>query len=115
MKYPTPWVLMTPRSATSRCDATISSNRPSSRAGWGRLLVTPERAKGGNFIDGTEHRQSLPAAYNRYTEVGADPFYQARFEDVQMLIKPLFMTSFLIDDFLSEHAFFGARAACTSA
>jgi hypothetical protein len=75
------------------------------------LLVTPERAKGGNFIDGTEHRQSLPAAYNRYTEVGADPFYQTRFEDVQMLMKPLFMTSFLIDDFLSENAFFGARAA----
>ncbi|MGB5813145.1 MAG: DUF2855 family protein [Polyangiales bacterium] len=75
------------------------------------LLVTPERVKGGSFIDGTEHRRSLPAAYNRYTEVGADPFYEERFEDAQMLIKPLFMTSFLIDDFLAENAFFGARAA----
>lgn len=75
------------------------------------LLVTPDRAKRGSFIDATEHRRSLPPAYNRYTEVGADPFYQQRFEDAQMLMKPLFMTSFLIDDFLSEHAFFGARAA----
>lgn len=80
------------------------------------LIVDADRVKGGTFIDNAEHRRALPGAYNRYTEVVADPDYQARYEDAQMLLKPLFMTSFLIDDFLGDHDFFGAsQAIVTSA
>ena len=40
----------------------------------------------------------------------ADPFYTASTEDAQALLRPLFITSWLIDDFLADNAFFGAAA-----
>jgi hypothetical protein len=40
----------------------------------------------------------------------ADPFYTADTEDTQALLRPLFMTSWLIDDFLADNNFFGAAA-----
>jgi hypothetical protein len=66
------------------------------------LVVTPRRAGGGGFVDATEHRATLPAAYNGYQSTAADPFYEARTEALQMLLRPLFMTSFLIDDQLDD-------------
>ena len=39
----------------------------------------------------------------------ADPFYTADSEDLQALLRPLFITSWLIDDFLADNDFFGAR------
>jgi hypothetical protein len=37
-----------------------------------------------------------------------DPFYTADSESVQALLRPLFITSWLIDDFLADNDFFGA-------
>jgi hypothetical protein len=80
------------------------------------LVVQPDRATEGGFVDGAPHRQALPAVYNHYARTTTDPGYDARHEDAQMLLRPLFMTSFLIDDFLAEQDFHGARAiALTSA
>jgi hypothetical protein len=39
-----------------------------------------------------------------------DPFYTADSEDVQALLRPLFITSWLIDDFLADNDFFGATS-----
>jgi hypothetical protein len=66
------------------------------------LLVTPVHAGEGGFVDGSAHRQALPSAYHRYLATGADPFYAAGTEEVQMLLRPLFFTSFLIDDQLDD-------------
>jgi Protein of unknown function (DUF2855) len=66
------------------------------------LLVTPTRAGERGFVDGSPHREALPSAYHRYLTTGADPFYAAGTEDVQMLLRPLFFTSFLIDDQLDD-------------
>lgn len=80
------------------------------------LIVEAERVREGSFVDGVEHRRALPAAYNQYTVVGADPYYREPHEDAQMLLKPLFITSFLVDDFLADNGFFGAsQAILTSA
>lgn len=49
------------------------------------------------FLDGSPHRASLPSAYQSYLATSADPFYKADTEDLQMLLRPLFFTSFLID------------------
>jgi len=65
------------------------------------LLVTPANAGGYGFIDGSPHRQALPPAYQSYLATDADPFYRADTEGLQMLLRPLFFTSFLIDDQLS--------------
>ena len=66
------------------------------------LVVTPADADGGGFVDGSPHRAALPSAYHRYLATGADPFYRADTEAMQMLLRPLFFTSFLIDDQLAD-------------
>jgi len=65
------------------------------------LLATPKSISEKGFTDGSPHRAALPAAYHRYPLTGEDPFYKADTEDIQMLLRPLFFTSFLIDDQLA--------------
>ena len=62
------------------------------------LVVTPAGAGGGGFVDGSPQRAALPSVYQSYAAIGGDPFYRADTEELQMLLRPLFMTSFLIDD-----------------
>jgi hypothetical protein len=71
------------------------------------LVVTPVSAGGSGFVDGSPHRMSLPSAYHRYLASASDPFYRAETEDVQMLLRPLFFTSFLIDDQLADEGLTG--------
>ena len=78
------------------------------------LIVQPERNREDGFSDGSNHRQALPSIYNRYTRISSDPSYRADFENQQMLFRPLFMTSFLIDDQLAEFDFYGARQVVLS-
>jgi Protein of unknown function (DUF2855) len=78
------------------------------------LVVMPEKLGPQGFSDGTAHRQGLHAVYNQYTRCSADPAYKQRREAEQMLLKPLFVTSFLIDDFLADNDFFGARSVLLS-
>jgi hypothetical protein len=78
------------------------------------LVVTPTRVDARGFIDASRHRTELPAAYNSYAAVAADPIYEERTEAQQMLLRPLFFTSFLIDDFLEEADLFGARTVVLS-
>lgn len=66
------------------------------------LVVTPSGAGDEGFVDGSPHRAALPSAYHRYLVTDADPFYRADTEEVQMLLRPLFFTSFLIDDQLAD-------------
>ncbi|MFI5027916.1 MAG: DUF2855 family protein [Solirubrobacterales bacterium] len=66
------------------------------------LLVTPVSVDGQGFVDGSPHRASLPSAYHRYLATAADPFHSSDTEAIQMLLRPLFFTSFLIDDQLDE-------------
>jgi hypothetical protein len=62
------------------------------------LVVTPAQAGAHGFVDGSPHRAALPSTYQRYQATDADPFYRADTEDLQMLLRPLFFTSFLIED-----------------
>ena len=66
------------------------------------LVVTPADADRAGFVDGSPHRAALPSAYHRYLSTGADTFYRADTEEMQMLLRPLFFTSFLIDDQLGD-------------
>ncbi len=78
------------------------------------LRVRPARVKPGGFVDVSAHREKLHALYNQYTNNAADPLYDARREAVQLLLRPLFITSFVIDDFLADNGFFDARAVVLS-
>jgi Protein of unknown function (DUF2855) len=78
------------------------------------LVVRPARIDARGFLDASPHRATLPAAYNGYVRVEADPIYEADTEELQMLLRPLFFTSFLIDDFLDEASMFGASTVVLS-
>lgn len=73
------------------------------------LRMQPVRVTARGFFDGAEHRQSLTSAYNQYTRTTTDPVYLAADENYQMLVRPLFITSFMLADFLQDNGFFGAR------
>ena len=66
------------------------------------LLVTPNRVDERGFTDASPHRAELPGAYNRYARTDADSIYEQQTEELQMLLRPLFFTSYLIDDFLGD-------------
>jgi hypothetical protein len=66
------------------------------------LVVAPVDVGERGFADGSPHRAALPSAYQRLITTGPDPFYRADTEDVQMLLRPLFFTAFLIDDQLAD-------------
>lgn len=81
------------------------------------VVLSPARANPRGFADGVPHRASLHAVYNQYTNCASDPFYDktaTNTEDIQSLLRPLFITSWLIDDFFADNQFFGASAAILS-
>jgi hypothetical protein len=72
------------------------------------LVVRPERMDEAGFRDASAHRAELPRPYNVYATTTGDPSYERGVEDLQILYKPLFMTSFMLDDFIADSGFFGA-------
>jgi len=75
-----------------------------------RLVVEPARVTARGFVDGAAHRRELPPVYNQYTRLAAEPGYDPRDEDALMLLRPLFATAFLLDDFIADSGFFGATS-----
>ncbi|WP_076999623.1 DUF2855 family protein [Variovorax sp. KK3] len=73
------------------------------------VVLTPQRLMPSRITDGTPHREALPAVYNQYFRCASDPLYSEGTEDLQALLRPLFITSWLIDDFFDDNDFFGAR------
>ncbi len=73
-------------------------------------VLQPARVAPEHFFDGAPHRSALHAVYNQYLRCNADPLYRADREALQALLRPLFLTAWLIDDFLADNAFFGITA-----
>jgi hypothetical protein len=76
-------------------------------------VLQPVKLSAGAFSDGAPHRAGLHAVYNSYQRVAGDPFYTPDSEAEQALLRPLFLTAWLIDDFLADNAFFGTTTAGT--
>lgn len=74
-----------------------------------RIDLKPTKHTSVNFQDGTEHRVNLHPIYNTYVKLAADPSFIPELNDLQPILKPLFTTSFLIDDFFGQEQFFGAE------
>ena len=64
--------------------------------------------------DAAPHRQGVSPVYNSYTRVSGDPAFAGRQGDYQALLRPLFMLSFLVDDYLAENRDFGASRVILS-
>jgi hypothetical protein len=78
------------------------------------LVVRPERVDGQGFRDASPHRAELPPAYNAYRLTTGDLAYSAGQEDLLILFRPLFLTSFLLADHLADQNWFGAETLVLS-
>lgn len=78
------------------------------------LVVRPAAVDAAGFRDASPHRQHLPSPYNGLTTTTEDPAYAADQEDLQVLYRPLFMTSFVLSDFLTDNELFGAGTVVIS-
>ena len=72
------------------------------------LIIEVGRASERTVADVSAHRAGLPSPYNSFQRCAVDPVYRADREELQMLLFPLFFTSFVIDDFLEDNEDFGA-------
>ena len=81
-------------------------------------VLAPAGAGPRGFVDGAAHRQGLSPLYNTYARAAARDGEEARAREVreadEMLLRPLFTTAFLIDDFLADAGWFGAQRVVVS-
>ncbi len=73
------------------------------------LVMTPGRVKDQHFMDMASWRQDLPALYNQYSRTSAEPAEWQAIEDQRCVLFPLFMTGFVIADFLMDNNWFEAE------
>lgn len=78
------------------------------------LIVKPGHISEGSFIDDMPRRQALPVIYNQYIRCAQDPLYSEKTEALQMLLRPLFTTSFLLQDFFAERDYCSAEQVVMS-
>jgi len=72
------------------------------------LVVEPVRVTDRGFYDDIPHRRELTSVYNQYQRVRTDAAYRKEYEGYQALLRPLFITSFMLADFLQDNGFFAA-------
>ena len=73
------------------------------------LKMKPVKISPKRFVDGAEHRSKLPAGYNGYTRVSAEPNYHKSMDNLRMLLWPLHMTSFCLWDAMKVKDWYGAE------
>lgn len=78
------------------------------------VVLQPDRLSAHGFRDAAPHRAGLHAIYNQYMRLADNPFHSAGREAEEALLRPLFITSWLIDDMLADQDFFGARRVILS-
>jgi len=78
------------------------------------VVVQPRRLDEVGFVDGAPHRRALNGVYNQYLRTTRDPSYAPDTEPEQVILRPLFATSYFLADHLYEHDAFGADALLIS-
>jgi hypothetical protein len=67
-----------------------------------------------HFVDVAPHREATALPYRQYLRSTADGFYEAAREDLILLFRGLFLTSFLMEDFLADNGWFDAQTIVIS-
>jgi len=78
------------------------------------LVVRPTASRAPAFVDASSHRQSLPPVYNQYTRVANDRATAKTRKTGRCSSGRSSWTAFLLDDFLADNGFFGARTVVLS-
>lgn len=76
-------------------------------AGYLDLEVTPT---GDGLRDRGVHRAAHASVYRSYLDTRVDPMYDADAEDRHALLRGLFLTAFLADEYFADSEYFGADA-----
>ncbi len=83
--------------------------------GWSpystHLKILVGKVSTGSFADVSPHRAEYAPVYAQFDRASANPIYEESREDQDSLLRGLFTTSWLVEDFLAVNDFFGA-AAC---
>jgi hypothetical protein len=66
------------------------------------LVITAGKTSPTHFFDINDKRKSISPVYDNYVRCAKDPGYQAAREAWQLNYRPLFMTSFVLDDFVGD-------------
>ncbi|WP_433061486.1 DUF2855 family protein [Dactylosporangium sp. CS-033363] len=80
----------------------------------GHLVVRPGRIDETGFRDESPHRAGLPSPYNAYRLTTGDPVWRAEHEDLLVLYRPLFFTSFMLADQVLDQDSYGAEQVVLS-
>ncbi|MEH1166280.1 DUF2855 family protein [Micromonospora sp. CPCC 205539] len=80
----------------------------------GHLVVRPARVDASGFRDASGHRAELPSPYNVYRSTTGDPAYRPDQEDLLVLFRPLFFTSFMLADQVLDNDCYGATSLVMS-
>jgi hypothetical protein len=72
------------------------------------LKVKPDQEGPRGFFDVSAHRAQLPSTYNQYLRMSTDNGFDRRYDAHRMVYFPLFVTGFILDDWLDDNEFFGA-------
>jgi NADPH:quinone reductase-like Zn-dependent oxidoreductase len=78
------------------------------------LVIQPGAVSANQIVDAAPHREGLAPAYAQYLPTTGDTVYAENREDQILLMRGLFMTSFLADDYLAERDYDGARTVLIS-
>ena len=74
------------------------------------LKVVAGNVSAASFSDVSGHRASYAPVYSSFDRANANPIYEASREDQDSLLRGLFMTSWLVEDFITINENFGAEA-----
>ena len=97
----------------------VESGHPDIAVGervWGfypfstHLRILAGNVTEGHFDDVSPHRADYAPVYARFDRASANPIYEADREDQDSLLRGLFLTSWLVEDFITYNDSFGAEA-----
>ena len=74
------------------------------------LVILAGKATEEKFVDVSPHRAGLAPIYSQFQRAAANPIYQEAREDQDCLLRGLFLTSWLCEDFMYDNGTFGAEA-----
>ncbi len=97
----------------------VASAHPQIKVGervWGffpfstHLKILAGKVSAGQFHDTSPHRADYAPVYAQFDRASANPIYEAGREDQDSLLRGLFMTSWLVEDFMDVNGAFGGQA-----
>lgn len=97
----------------------IASKHPDIKVGdryWGfypmsnYLIVQAGNISKSGFADVSPHRLPYAPIYSQFNNTKANPFYEEAREDHDLLLRGLFLTSWLVEDFMFDNNYFGAES-----